>query len=51
LAFEAYQGKKKRLYPTFRIDVGNFVIFYHVDGDKMVVERPPFQGSAIEVKI
>lgn len=39
LAFAPYDSSKKRLYPYYRINVGNFSVFYVVIGDTMEVRR------------
>ncbi len=38
-AFEPYHSKTERIHPYYRIYVGNYTIYYIVDGDVMEVHR------------
>ena len=39
LAFEPYHSNRQRKYPYYRIQVGNYYVFYVVIGDTMEVRR------------
>lgn len=39
LSFEPYRSSRNRQYPYYRIQVGNYYVFYVVIGDVMEVRR------------